>query len=99
YERLWGLEFRRVLFRPLPRRQFGEKDRERADGAHHVDPMAEAVHVRELRIEVEPVGPAVENVVPALLAQIGIAAALVDLGARKRSEERRVGQERSAGTT
>jgi hypothetical protein len=44
--------------------------------------MAEPVHVRELVAEVEPVGPAVEHVVAAVLAQIGVAALLVHLGAR-----------------
>src|SRR5262249_38210200 len=58
-------------------------DRQRPDRAHHVDLMAEPVHMLELLVEVEPLGPAVEDVIAALLAQIGVAAAVVALRARK----------------
>src|SRR5262245_60098162 len=44
--------------------------------------MAEPVHVLELLVEVEPLGPAAQDIVAAVLAIISVAAAIVDLGAR-----------------
>src|SRR5207253_11475469 len=52
------------------------------DRAHHIDLMAEPVHVRELPVEIEPLRPAAQDIIDIVLAQIGIAAPTVDLGAR-----------------
>ena len=59
-------------------RHVGERDRERADRADHVDPVAEAVHVFELLVEIEPLGPGVEMLAGLGPAHVVVAAALVD---------------------
>ena len=56
----------------------GERNRERADRAHHVDAVAEAVHVFELLVEIEPLGPGVEMLAGVGAAHVVVAAALVD---------------------
>ncbi len=61
--------------------QIGEIDRERSDGGDHAHLVAKAIHVFELAIEVEPLGPAVERRAP-LLPHIIIATAAVDLSRR-----------------
>ena len=64
-------------------RQVRKGDRERPDGAHHVHLMAEPVHVLELLVEIEPLGPAVDRQAAAGAALIAVAAAGVGRGARK----------------
>ena len=59
-------------------RHVGERHRERADRADHVDLMAEARHVFELLVEIEPLGPAVEMLAAVGTAPIIVAAARID---------------------
>ena len=59
-------------------RHVGERHRERADRADHVDAVAEAVHVFELLVEIEPLGPGVEMLAAGVAAHVVVAAALVD---------------------
>ena len=63
-------------------RHVGERNRERADRAHHIDPVAEAVHVFELLVEIEPLGPAVEMSAAACTARVVVAALAVHRGPR-----------------
>src|SRR6185369_12431331 len=63
-------------------RHVGEGNRERPDGADHIDAMAEAVHVFELLVEIEPLGPAVEMLAAVGAASVVVATARVDAGAR-----------------
>ncbi len=58
-----------------------KRDGERTDRTHHVDLMAELVHVFELIVEIEPFRPAVEMRTGAGGALIVISAGLVDVGA------------------
>ncbi len=87
--RILALRSRHVLV-PLDRgvaalvgRQVREVDRERADRADDRDLVAEGVHVGELLVEVIPLGPAAQRRLLAALAQVSIAAAVVDDGARE----------------
>ncbi len=63
-------------------RHVGERHRERPDRADHVDPVAEAVHVFELLVEIEPLGPGVQVLTGIGAAHVVVAAALVDLAPR-----------------
>ncbi len=67
----------------LIRRQIREGDRERPDRADHVDLMAEPVHVLELLVEIEPLGPAVEMGAGAFAPPVIVAAVVV---VRRRAE-------------
>src|ERR1700736_3125210 len=58
----------------------GEGDRERPDGADHVDIVSEPVHVFKLLVEIEPFGPAVEMLSTARAPHVVVAALPVDLG-------------------
>jgi hypothetical protein len=61
-------------------RHVGEGNRERPDRADHVDPVAEAVHVFELLVEIEPLRPGIEMLAAGGSAHVVVAAALVDPG-------------------
>ncbi len=60
-------------------RHVGERHRERADRADHVDLVAQARHVFELPVEIEPLGPGVEMAAAVLPAKIAVAALVVDV--------------------
>src|SRR5258708_1458543 len=61
----------------------GEGTRERPGGADHVRLMAEAIHMLELLVEVEPLGPAVDRLAAAGAAPVAVAAAGIALGPGK----------------
>src|SRR4029077_19244463 len=62
----------------LVERHVGERHRERAYRADHVDLVAKARHVFELLVEIEPFGPGVEMAAGALPAKIAVATLVVD---------------------
>ena len=65
---------------PFRERHVGEGDGERPDRADHVDLVAEARHVLELLVEIEPLGPGIEMRAAAGAPHVVVAAALVDFG-------------------
>ena len=58
----------------LARRHVRKCNGERPDRAHDVDLVAEPVHVRELLVEIEPIGPAVEVRAGAVAAPVVVTA-------------------------
>jgi hypothetical protein len=67
---------------PLGGRQLGKGDRERPDGAHHVNIVAKPVHMRQLLVQIEPCGPGGQLVIGvAVVAEIDVIAVAVQFDA------------------